>query len=241
MNLLKFGCLLGILFAGNLKLAAQCNNPYYRLEKGRVLEMTTYDAGDQKTGKIVNAIQAVEQEGDAYVATFNSKIYDANDDLRSDGKYTIQCNNGIVSIDMAEVLPTSAIESFQNMKINFEGETLKIPAALEVGKSLPGSSMKATISPAGDSNNSQMGTSTINFFIKDRKVTDKTSVTTKAGTFECFVITYKTEMVMNIMGMERTMTFGSRDWITKDLGIIKTESYNGEGELTGYTMLTHYE
>jgi hypothetical protein len=57
-------------------------------------------------------------------------------------------------------------------------------------------------------------------------------VTTPAGTFNCVKISYdietKTFMTMRASGIE---------WYAKDVGVVRSESYNGKGKLTGYSVL----
>jgi hypothetical protein len=72
--------------------------------------------------------------------------------------------------------------------------------------------------------------------ITDRKVVGKESVTTPAGTFDCFKITsnstIKTKTVVGI-----TMEFSAIEWLAPKAAIVKSESYK-KGKLQGYTLLT---
>ncbi|MEQ9168598.1 MAG: hypothetical protein RLO12_20235, partial [Fulvivirga sp.] len=69
--------------------------------------------------------------------------------------------------------------------------------------------------------------------IVNRKVEGKESITTPAGTFECYKITY-TINTKSIMSMETT----GADWIAKEIGMVKSENYNKNGKLQGYSLLT---
>ena len=77
---------------------------------------------------------------------------------------------------------------------------------------------------------------TMKFDIKNRKVEKKDSITTPAGTFECYKITYNMDM--------KTMFKRSikvTQWLASGIGLVKTETYNQKGELEGYSELTKLE
>jgi hypothetical protein len=73
--------------------------------------------------------------------------------------------------------------------------------------------------------------------INNRKVLAKEKITTSAGTFDCYKISYETEsrtrmITVNTKGME---------WISEGVGVVKTETYNKKDKLTGYSLLTKFE
>ena len=72
--------------------------------------------------------------------------------------------------------------------------------------------------------------------VYNRKVEAIEKITTEAGTFECYKITYDvfTDAMIDIN------TKGI-DWIARDVGTVRTENYNKNGKLTGYTELIKLE
>ena len=76
---------------------------------------------------------------------------------------------------------------------------------------------------------------TMKFDIKNRKVEKKESITTPAGTFVCYKVTY--DMDMKVL-MRRSMK--TAEWLAPGVGVVKTETYNQKGELEGYTELTKF-
>ena len=78
------------------------------------------------------------------------------------------------------------------------------------------------------------GTVIMNMFVNitNRKVEGKESVTTPAGTFDCFKITYDIETKFGVK-IERNAI----EWIAKNVGTVRSESYKGD-KLEGYTELT---
>ena len=72
--------------------------------------------------------------------------------------------------------------------------------------------------------------------ISNRTVEAVENITTRAGTFKCFKISYDIET-------KAVMTFRAKgtEWIAKDIGVIRSENYNKNGKLTGYSELASLE
>ena len=76
----------------------------------------------------------------------------------------------------------------------------------------------------------------MNIIITDREVVGKETLTTPAGTFECFVISQS-----NVSkGMTGTIKRTSKQWIAAGVGVVKTEDYKKNGKLDGYSLLTSF-
>ena len=86
-----------------------------------------------------------------------------------------------------------------------------------------------------------MANMTMTIKILNRKVESKESITTPAGTFSCFKITYDMESSTKIMGMNTNVKLSSIDYLAEGIGVVKTESYDKKGELSGYSLLTAYK
>jgi hypothetical protein len=69
--------------------------------------------------------------------------------------------------------------------------------------------------------------------ITNRKVNAKESITTPAGTFNCYAISSNSETKMGLK-----MMFEIKEWVAEGMGVIKSETYNKNGKLMGYTELT---
>jgi arginine deiminase len=77
----------------------------------------------------------------------------------------------------------------------------------------------------------------ITFDMVDRKVVGKETITTSAGTFDCYKITYntKSKIVMANMNMKNVQ------YIAEEVGAVKTEVYKDNGKLVSYSLLTKYQ
>jgi hypothetical protein len=68
--------------------------------------------------------------------------------------------------------------------------------------------------------------------VYDRKVEAVEDVTTPAGTFSCYKLSYTVESKTMF-----TIIAKSTDWIAKRVGVVRSESFDKNGKLTGYMVL----
>jgi hypothetical protein len=70
--------------------------------------------------------------------------------------------------------------------------------------------------------------------ITNRKVEAKESVTVPAGTFDCFKISYNSEIKIGFVKKNyRYIT-----WYAPEVGAVKSEFYSAKGKLEGYSEMT---
>jgi hypothetical protein len=105
-----------------------------------------------------------------------------------------------------------------------------IPSTLSVGQALKDGqvTMTATNSPVPMK---------ITVNVVDRKVVAKESIQTPAGKFDCLKITSKS-IVKNQMGIAMTFEFSATEWIAPKVGLVKSESYDKKGKLSGSSVLS---
>ena len=95
-----------------------------------------------------------------------------------------------------------------------------------MGQTLKDANLKITLNMSGIKMNMTLD-------MLNRTVDAKESVTTASGTFDCFQLSYNTEMKM---GMK--MKFKIKEWIAEGVGVVKSETYNKKGKSMGYSELT---
>jgi hypothetical protein len=98
---------------------------------------------------------------------------------------------------------------------------------MKAGDLLKNGDMKIAFSSGG------MTIMNMSFSVTNRKVEAVESVTTPAGTFDCYKISFDvaTKMMVNVKtkGVE---------WYAKGVGMVKTETYSTDGKLLGSNILT---
>ncbi|UII21258.1 TapB family protein [Fulvivirga ligni] len=209
-----------VIFSFNAAFS-QCN-PYYNFKEGKKWEITSYDQKDKKTGKQAYEITSLNENSSGWKATLAFQVYDKKDKETMDKEVDMECKDGTIEMDMTRFIPAEALQSMESMNVKLEMESLDWPANLSVGQKLSDGAIHMK------SNMFNMSTR-----ITDRKVESKESITTPAGTFDCFKVTYKiiSESIM-------TIEMYAVDYIAKDVGVVKSESYNSNKKLTGYSLLT---
>lgn len=68
--------------------------------------------------------------------------------------------------------------------------------------------------------------------INDRKVEGQESVTTPAGTWDCFKISYKCKMGVKTGPINIPINFEGTEWYAPGFGIVKTQSKYGGTAIT---------
>lgn len=233
----KLSLIILFIIAGISSSFAQCNAGYYRFEEGAGFEMTSYDSKDKEEGKTVAKITEITENGGAYHATVFAQLYDKKDKMIHEGEYEVICDGNKLRVNMERFVPTEMLEAYEDMEIEFEGDYLEMPSSLNVGESLPDGSMTMKVKMNG----ANMNLSDIKINIVNRKVEGKESITTPAGTFDCYKITYNTESQMKVMGMGKTKTYKNEEWLAEGVGAVKTALYDDKGKLQNYSLLTAYE
>ncbi len=220
--------LFAILFS--FKISAQCSNPYFKVKKGTLIVMESFDKKDKMQSRTETKVNSYETTNNGFVATVSYKITDKKDKPVSEGEYKMVCENDILKIDMSGFVPAESMTAFQNMEVEVTMDQLEYPANLSAGQELNDASIEITTS------NNPIPIK-MTFDITNRKIEQNESVSTPAGTFDCLKISYNTHSKMMIANMN----FTNVEYLAKDVGTVRTETYKSNGSLTGYTLLTKYE
>ncbi len=220
--------LLLVVFPNFWTLAQSCKL-YYPKTQGTKLEYTTFDTKDRKTASSTQVVKEVyENEGITSILIETQSFDKKGKDLGTN-EYNAICENGVFKVDMKSFMDAATMAAYEENDVEISGNNLEIPAELNVGDELPSGRLNISIYSGGTR---IMGMSTA---LTDRKVEAKEEVTTEAGTFDCYKISYT--MTVSTMFSVRMEAI---DWISEDVGTVKSETYS-RGKLMGYTLLTAIE
>ncbi|MDQ3395151.1 MAG: hypothetical protein M3512_13690 [Bacteroidota bacterium] len=199
--------------------------------------MESFNSKNKKIGKIVNHIKSLSKSADSYEALIDTQTFDEKNKLQTSGEYTISCNNGIVSLDLKSLIPQESLKAYDNMDLTFVGDHLEMPSNFNIGDKLKEGNLTCEVR---DKESGKLF-STLNLVISDRIVEAKETVTTPSGTYDCFKISYNLLMNNNMMGINIPMKMKGIDYLTEKEGVVRSESFNKNGKLMGYTLLTKVE
>jgi len=225
-NLLKFTFVTVFAIITSTAFSQECH-VYFPMEEGAEIEMTNYDKKDKVTGTYTQRIEEKEVDGDNLNITILQKVFDEKGELVHEGNFGMRCEDGNFYLDMNSFLNQEMMSTYEGMELQVDSEDLEIPSDLSVGETLPDANIAVAISNQG------MKMMTITVDITERKVEAKENVTTAAGTFECLKMTYhiSTKMGLRVQG-------NVKEWIAKDVGVVKSENYSKKGKLQSYNLLT---
>ena len=215
-------------FAQHTFAQSNCSK-FYPLEEGSSFQYTMYDKKGKPDGTTDYTITNVSDSGGDTTATMQMKFSDKKGKEVFNSDYSFTCTGSGIKIDYNSLLPSGMLEQYEGMEYEITGTDIEVPNDLSVGQTLDDANMAMSIDMAG----MNMG---INVNMINRKVEKKESVTTPAGTFDCFVIYGDNET--KTMGI--THVFPNRLWLAEGVGMVKQETYKKDGGLMSSMALTEF-
>ncbi len=213
-------------------LSAQDCSALEIVSEGQVMTYGSFNAKDKEVGSHTTTILSKENSNGGVAIEIEVSYYDKKDGFiqKSGAKYT--CDGGTISLDMMTTFPGS-MDTYADMELEVIQNENFLPANPTVGATLDDAIFKVNITMSG---NQPFGG--IDAIYTNRKVLSKETLTTPAGSFECFKIQSEYEINTKTLGIGIPIRGSSTDYFNPAIGMIKTESYNKKGKMTGYTLLT---
>jgi hypothetical protein len=213
-------------------MGQDCKTNLYMTDNAK-LQMTVYDKKGKTSGVQNITISNVKKTGDAYESTVANSFADDKGKVISNASGTYKCSGGMLSADIKMFMPQEQMGKMGEAEAGLQPVYLEYPSSPTVGQTLKDADFTMTIKNGGMS-------SSIAFKEENRKVEAKESVTSPAGTWEAYVISYDANMKIKMgpIGMPG-MNFHVKEWYVPGMGVVKSESYNKGGDkLLGSTLLT---
>lgn len=205
---------------------------YYPLEEGASFQYTNYNKKGKVEGFANHTVTKTEESEGKTRGTMSVKYSDKKGKEIFETAYGITCSGTGISIDFDSLFPAQMQQQYEQMGVSMDisGTDIELPNVLEVGMPLA----DANIDIAFKMGIMQMK---IAVGIHDRLVEKKESVTTEAGTFECFVIADTTHTKVMMKNVQMT----SKLWLAEGVGMVRQESYDKKGSLVTRTELTKFD
>lgn len=204
---------------------------YYPLEKGATFEYTMYNKKGKTDGTTEYKIAEVDNSGGKTTATMEIKYTDDKGKEVLSSEFKMTCTGEGIKIDYASLMPSQMMEQYKNMNVEMDmtGTDVELPNDLNVGQTLSDANVTMNMSMSGIKMN-------ITVDMVGRKVEKKESITTSAGTFDCYLIT-ETNRSKTMGAQQETH---SKLWLSEGVGMVKQEMYKKNGDLMSRTELTKY-
>lgn len=202
---------------------------FYPLKAGAVIEMKSFSAKDKLTGTSRQTVLESTQTADGMLLKVKSEQFDDKDKLVFEQTLEMRCNDDIFYMDMESFLDPNAMSGFKDMEVSVDASDLAFPSNMKVGQTLPDGSVSMKVSGG-----IAMFNMTVN--VTNRKVEALESITVPAGIFECYKITYDTDVKSIVR-----VTTSTTEWVSKNVGMVRSETYDKKGKLSGYTVLSSFK
>jgi len=224
LHVMKKIYFLLLLSIGYSAFSQQCSN-YFFLQSNKTIEMSISNKKGKDAGKLIYVISNVATKGSVTTGTVNSEFIDKNGKSVSKATNSIQCDNGNLMMDMKMFIPSTQMEQMGDISASGTASYLEYPSALKEGDALKDASFSMDFKSA-----SGIG-GHISIDMTNRKVAGQESVTTPAGTWNCYKITYHSKMIFK-MGIGIPMNSDVTEWYAPGFGVVKTETNNGSTQIT---------
>lgn len=217
-----------LFFAGLFPLTfGQDCKFYYPAFENAQLEYKTFDKKNKLSGSSIQRIKEIKKGPGSIAATIEAESFDNKGVSQGKIEMTARCEKGVFYVDMKSYMNAQSMESYKDMEMSMEGGTLEMPSKLTVGDVLKPGEMKMSFSSGG------MTLMTMAISISNRKVEAIEDITTDAGTFSCYKISYDATTKMGI-----TVSSKGVEYYNDDIGMVKSEAFDKKGELLSTTVLS---
>jgi len=197
---------------------------YFPSKVGTVLTYVYSEKVDKPVSSCTYALVSQETKDGFSINHIAGESFDKKNKSKMVYNFTSKCDGKAFYIDMKSFLTGMDVKNLGDFKI--ESSELQIPTQLTEGMKLNDGwlnlSMEGPIS---------MGMKTT---ITNRKVDGFEDITTPAGTFKCVKISYDSDSEAMFM---KTKNKGI-EWYTQNIGLVRSETYDKNGKLMGFNVLT---
>jgi hypothetical protein len=215
-----------ILLASLISTQAQDCTFYFPVKAGSTMEMKNYNAKD----KVIGSSKSVVKEKIGNTIKFSSEAFDDKEKSLGQGDYEVRSENGEFVIDMNSYLRGIKMTDYKDMDVKIDTKALTLPSNLQPGLKLNDGEITMKVASSG------FTVMNMTTKITNRKVEGYEDITTPAGTFKCVKISADVESKMMFKVTTKTV-----EWISQQVGVVRTESRDSKDKIQGYSVLTSYK
>lgn len=193
---------------------------------GKQLVYYQYDKRDRHELTTVYEVTEVIQEAGGHRMTIDMQLIDVRkDEVIVKGDFEAVCSLGETSLEPKSMISPGLFDQYSGMEYTIEGDNLTMPNDLEVGQILPDAQVTMKVNAGGIGLKTKV--------IRNNQIVDRReTITTAAGTFNCYVITYT-----NILKMGLAKTYYTTVWVSEGVGMIKEETRKSNNRLVTRSIL----
>lgn len=219
----KFVLVVSVSLASATAFSQDCKN-YYFLQSNKTIEMTIYDKKGEANGRTVYSVGDVQNSGGGASATINSEMFNRKGKSVVKGNSVMECNRGTMMIDVRVMLPQQTQEQYSTAEAKVDKVYIEYPATMNAGDQLKDATLNMQVDNHGLK-------STLSMVLNNRKVQGKESITTAAGTWDTYKITYDGKLTIKML-VPINMDVSGTEWYAPGFGVVKTQSKHGGTAIT---------
>ena len=188
--------------------------------------MTLYNKKAKVSGRQVYTVSDVKTSGDVTTASIKTEMFDEKDNTLATGNNNIMCKGGVMMMSMKMMMPQQQQQQAINTAdVTTESNFLDYPSSMNVGDDLKEGNFLMDMDMNGMKQQMAM-------IFNNRKVEAKEKITTTAGSWDCFKISYKGKMTVKTLGIGIPINMTGTEWFAPGFGIVKTQTNYGSTEIT---------
>lgn len=201
---------------------------FFPAKEGMILTYKSFDKKDKLSGMMRYTIEKVKTNGNDIDITYLCETLDNKEKLVFKEEITVHQKGDVMYIDMGNFLNKAAFQQEGSIpaEVEVKGNNMQIPLNPLPGQTLPDANIEMAM---------KMGFVNMKMSadITNRKVETIEDISVSGGTFKC----YKFSGDVNTVAMGIKVQAKSIEWYAKGVGMVRTESYDKKGNLTGRTEL----
>ena len=201
---------------------------FFPTKEGMVLTYKTFDKKDNVTRAMKYTINKVNINGNDIDITYLCESLDNKEKLVFKEEITVHQKGNVMYIDMGNFLNKATFQQNGEIpaEVEVKGNNMEIPLNPLPGQTLPDANIEMAM---------KMGFVNMKMSadITNRKVEAIEDISVSGGSFKC----YKFSGDVNTVAMGIKVQAKSIEWYAKNVGMVKSESYDKKGNLNGRTEL----
>ncbi|WP_205503134.1 TapB family protein [Rufibacter psychrotolerans] len=169
-------------------------------------------------------VQQMADEDGVYVTTFKSARLGKGNRPETAEEYKIRCSGDTVYLDAMLLLREQALKAFDGKDFDYTPVHIPYPLQMQVGQRLPDGKLGVRV------RSSNIDITNITMVATNRKVEGRETISTPAGAFDCFKITYQYVVELDAMGMPLRDLFNVEEYFSLEHGLIKCQFTTKRGK-----------
>lgn len=207
---------------------SKCEEIFFPAKEGTVLVYKTFDKKDKETNMVRYTITHLTINGNDMDITYLCESFDSKEKPVFKEEVTIHKKGDKLYFDMSNFINKAAFQKDGEIpaEVQITGNNMEIPSNPNPGDILPDANVVMAM---------KMGFISMKMSaeVTNRKVEAIEDITVKGGTFKC----YKFTSDVNSSAMGFKMKSKNIDWYAKGIGIVRSESFDKNGNLQSHTEL----